>query len=262
VARARNIKPSLFKNEILGEADPLLTILFQGLWCLADREGRLEDRPKRIKAEVFPYREIDAPLFNRYLTELAQLGFIDRYEVGGQAIIQVINFEKHQSPHKTEKPSELPENPNPSISCPITVKAPLDNETVTVKESLIPDSLSSDSLKEQAAQKRAPPKTRLTIETLPDDWLLYCKTKRPDLDPQTTFESFSDYHIGRGNLMADWKRTWQRWVREEKTNATHHRQPKESISDSNARAAKAYYDRAAGGGDGPPMGSDGQYVHA
>ncbi len=57
MARSRNIKPGLFKNEILGIADPLYTLAFQGLWVLADREGRLEDRPLRIKAETFPYRE-------------------------------------------------------------------------------------------------------------------------------------------------------------------------------------------------------------
>ena len=54
--RARNLKPGLFKNEILGSADALLTILFEGLWCMADREGRLEDRPLRICAVIFPYR--------------------------------------------------------------------------------------------------------------------------------------------------------------------------------------------------------------
>lgn len=57
MARSRNIKPGLFKNEILGVADPIYTLAFQGLWLLADREGRLEDRPLRIKAETFPYRD-------------------------------------------------------------------------------------------------------------------------------------------------------------------------------------------------------------
>ena len=152
MARSRNIKPSIFKNEVLGEADPLLSLLFMGLWCLADREGRLEDRPKRIKAEIFPYREI--PDINGYLTELASLEFIHRYTAENQAVIQVINFKKHQSPHRTEKPSTLPEKPNESKGCALTVNVPLNNESVTVKESLIPDSLIPDSLKGDAA---APP---------------------------------------------------------------------------------------------------------
>ena len=132
MARARNIKPSLFKNEILGVADPLLTILFEGLWCLADREGRLEDRPLRIKAEIFPYREnLD---INRYLTELHTLGFIVRYAIDGLSLIYIINFNKHQNPHKTERDSELP---GYSDSCEISVKDTLNNGTRPA-DSLLP----------------------------------------------------------------------------------------------------------------------------
>lgn len=53
--RSRNLKPGFFRNELLAEIKPIGRILFQGLWCLADREGRLEDRPKRIKMDVLPY---------------------------------------------------------------------------------------------------------------------------------------------------------------------------------------------------------------
>ena len=139
--RARSLKPGLFKNELLGTMDPLLTILFEGLWCLADREGRLEDRPLRIKAEVFPYREgLDV---NGYLTELERLDFIERYEVAGDRFIQVITFPKHQNPHKTERPSIIPLNPH---SCPTTVKEPLDNGSLTEVAVLTPSSLTPSSL--------------------------------------------------------------------------------------------------------------------
>jgi len=101
MARSRNIKPGLFKNEILGVEDPLLTILFCGLWCLADKRGRFEDRPLRIKGEIFTYREnID---INQHLADLVRLGFIHRYSVDDKRVIQVINFDKHQNPHHTEK---------------------------------------------------------------------------------------------------------------------------------------------------------------
>lgn len=138
MARARNIKPSLFKNEILGVADPLLTILFGSLWCLADRDGRLEDRPLRIKAETFPYREnLD---INGYLTELSRLGFIRRYLVAGIAYIQVVNFTKHQTPHHTEKASEIPkEEEQKQHGERITV-------ITTLKDAEIPQAKRSDSL--------------------------------------------------------------------------------------------------------------------
>jgi len=142
MARARNIKPSLFKNELLGVADPMLTILFTSLWCLADKAGRLEDRPLRIKAETFPYREnVD---INGYLTELSRLGFIYRYIVGDLALIQIINFEKHQNPHHTEKDSVYPKFDENSSTCGLTVNKPLNN-SFTPADSLIPDSLIPDS---------------------------------------------------------------------------------------------------------------------
>jgi hypothetical protein len=106
MARARNIKPGLFKNEVLGVADPLYTLLFQGLWLLADRAGRLEDRPMRIRAEVFPYRDgID---MGAMLGWLEQAGFIRRYQYGGLALIEIVNFTKHQNPHKNEPDSVFP----------------------------------------------------------------------------------------------------------------------------------------------------------
>jgi hypothetical protein len=106
VARARNIKPGLFKNEVLGVADPLYTLLFEGLWLLADRAGRMEDRPLRIKAEIFPYREgLDVVSM---LSWLEDAGFIHRYSANGLALIQIDSFTKHQSPHKNEPDSVLP----------------------------------------------------------------------------------------------------------------------------------------------------------
>lgn len=106
MARARNIKPGLFKNEVLGVADPIYTLLFEGLWVLADREGRLEDRPLRIKGEIFPYRE--GLNVDEMLNWLQEHGFIRRYERHGKKCIVVCEFMKHQNPHKNESASELP----------------------------------------------------------------------------------------------------------------------------------------------------------
>lgn len=108
MARARNIKPGILKNELLGTADPLLTILFAGLWMLADREGRLEDRPLRIRAEVFPYR--DGVDVDGLLDWLAANDFIDRYEAEGQKCLAIHKFVDHQRPHQNEPPSVLPAN--------------------------------------------------------------------------------------------------------------------------------------------------------
>jgi len=103
--RARSLKPGFFKNELLAEIDPLGRLLFEGMWCEADREGRLEDRPKRLKAEYLPYDDCDA---DELIQALADRGFVIRYEVEGCRYIQVTNFARHQNPHKAEKPSSIP----------------------------------------------------------------------------------------------------------------------------------------------------------
>jgi len=148
--RARNLKPALFKNEILGTADPLYTILFEGLWCLADREGRLEDRALRIKAEVLPYREnVD---IEALLSWLHNHGFIVRYAAGGLRLIQIIKFLEHQSPHKNEVPSVLPEwdgsehNQGCDQAPPKTVALALTPSSLTPDSGLLtPDSLARES---------------------------------------------------------------------------------------------------------------------
>ena len=123
MARLRTLKPDFFTNESLAEIDPLGRLLFAGLWTIADREGRLEDRPARIKALILPYDDCDA---DELLTELntprnGELGFIERYSVEGKRYIQVTTFTKHQTPHMREKDSTIP---TPDMKDASTVLAP------------------------------------------------------------------------------------------------------------------------------------------
>lgn len=135
MARSRNIKPGLFKNEILGVADPLYTLTFQCLWLIADREGRLEDRPLRIKAEAFPYREgVD---MGAILNWLQQEGFILRYQAANKNYIQILNFAKHQNPHKNEISSEIPAPSKSKVDPKISEHVPSESESL----GLIPDPL-------------------------------------------------------------------------------------------------------------------------
>lgn len=105
MARARNLKPGYFKNETLAECDPLARILFAGLWCQADRAGRLEYRPRRLKAEVLPYDNCD---IDKLVDELSTRGFVVKYELENNEYLQIVNFEKHQNPHVREPTSTIP----------------------------------------------------------------------------------------------------------------------------------------------------------
>lgn len=143
MARARNIKPGFFKNEILGVADPLYSLLFEGLWVLADRSGRLEDRPLRIKGEVFPYR--DGLNVDAMLNWLESNGFIRRYTAQGKKCILVLEFVKHQNPHKNESESELPA-PEDDGAKPEEIGSTSEFIGSTPADSLSSDSLIPDSL--------------------------------------------------------------------------------------------------------------------
>lgn len=118
MARARNIKPGLFLNEYLGTCDPLEVLFFEGLWCQADREGRLECRPLRLKAQIFPYREnVTAQVISGFIANLSEQGFLTHYTVGKHEYIQINSFLEHQNPHKNEKPSEIPPPPAKTTAC-------------------------------------------------------------------------------------------------------------------------------------------------
>ena len=187
MSRARNIKPGFFKNDRLAECQPLTRILFAALWCEADREGRLEDRPRRLKAECLPYDDCDV---DSMLDELAEREFIVRYSHGKDRYIQVLAFNKHQNPHMREPASTIPAPCEHSAS---TVQqsekpraAPEKNDESTeparlfpLSPSLIPDSserdcASPDALdRDQAEAEAGKPKPIRTAERFDEFWAEY-----------------------------------------------------------------------------------------
>ena len=140
MARSRNIKPGFFSNEHLAEVDFATRLLFIGMWTEADREGRLEDRPRRLKMALFPADNVD---IDAMLYSLHDLEFIDRYSVDGRNYIQVVNWAKHQNPHLKEAKSTIPEKP---VVEPCQVKTGASTMQAPDKNSSFPaDSLSLDS---------------------------------------------------------------------------------------------------------------------
>jgi hypothetical protein len=204
VSRSRNIKPGFFENEDLAELGAEAMLLFAGLWTHVDREGRCEDRPKRIRAKLFPYFDVDV---DGLLDALAERGFIERYAVDGIRYIQVTNFCKHQSPHVKEQPSTIP--------------APDMHQTCT--EQAPPDSGFSDSLIVDCGLLESPPtpsegdvvKTKRRRQ-IPATWALtpelreYAIKHGIPADRVDDFaEEFKTYWRGDGRVKADWDATFQ-----------------------------------------------------
>lgn len=168
MARSRNIKPGFFSNEHLAEVDFATRLLFIGMWTEADREGRLEDRPRRLKMALFPADNVD---IEKMLADLDHLGFITRYTVGSFNAIQIVNWAKHQNPHLKEAKSTIPEMPV-TEPCPVkvgasTMQAPDENSSFPA------DSLSLDSLN-LIPDSLSPSPAPVVLEDLfPKFWKLY-----------------------------------------------------------------------------------------
>ncbi|MGA2120068.1 MAG: phage replication protein [Bryobacteraceae bacterium] len=153
MARSRNIEPAICLNDVLAGLAHWVRLMFIYLWTIADRAGRLRDNPRRIGAALFPY-EPGLP-FDEGLQQLHEAGFIRRYVVHGDRLIQVVNWARHQNPHPKEAESELPaetsnepagEKPRPVTAFPLQAPerpepAPEKPErAVLIPSSLIPDS--------------------------------------------------------------------------------------------------------------------------
>lgn len=108
MARIRTIKQDLYLDEELAGSSIAARYLFPGLWTLADREGRLEDRPLRIKAQLYPYDDVDV---SALLDELELCKAILRYKINSRKYIQIRTFSKHQRVNCKEQPSTIPPCP-------------------------------------------------------------------------------------------------------------------------------------------------------
>jgi hypothetical protein len=135
MSRSRNIKPGFFKNEVLVQLPFEQRLLFIGLWTVADRAGRFEDRPTKIKLELFPADDVDV---DAGLEALHDNGFILRYSCNGGKYCQVLAWAKHQNPHCKEVASTIPAPCEHGAS---TMPAP----EIPVRAGLIPDSQIPDS---------------------------------------------------------------------------------------------------------------------
>ena len=204
--RSRNIKPGFFQNESLVELLPEARLLFIGLWLMADRDGRLEDRPKRIKMQVFPADPWDVePMLN----DLAEQSLIVRYTVDSEGYICIPAWDKHQNPHVKEKASTIPAPDLHQTSQEITGT---DRADSLIPDSLIPDSLIPDSLIPSPtggrARKRAPTDFEVTLQMY--EWAKSTLGLAANIVKFET-EKFMDHSFATAKK--DWPATWRNWMR-------------------------------------------------
>ena len=85
-----------------------------------------------------------------------------------------------------------------------------------------PLTINQEPIKELAA--KAAPATRLSEDwQLPDEWAIWAKQERPDLNPNKVADSFKDYWIAQPSTKGrktNWQATWRNWVRNQKADNT------------------------------------------
>ena len=183
--RIRYLKPEFWKDEDIAELSPIIRLFFMGLWNFADKSGRLEDRPKYLKKEIFPDQKADVEKFLITLTKVktnSNRPFIQRYEENGEKYIQILSWYKHQKPHHTEAESKIP--PAPPLSKDNgdgegkKQSRELRNGEVTVKKPLNEKNKDIDTffsyylLKTKKAFKLTPDKKALIHQRLKDGYTL------------------------------------------------------------------------------------------
>jgi hypothetical protein len=221
MARARIIKPGFFKNEELSELTPLARLLWAGIWTIADRDGRLEDRPRKIKAELLPYDECDGEAL---IAALAGAGFLLRYEVDDQRFLQVMNWKNHQQPHVKEQASAIPA---PDMHGASTVQAPDMPESSTEDAHLdtryqIPERETPPTPSPGEAADKPPRAVRSRGIRIPPDFAmtprLYAYAAEKEVtaaEAESVMEGFKLYWesaSGQNAIKSDWNKAWMNRV--------------------------------------------------
>lgn len=247
--RARNIKPAFFKNESLADVTISARLLFVGLWTLSDFRGNLECRPRRIKAEIYPYDEVD---ISSLLSDLNKLGLIRIYSVLGQDYINIPNFGKHQRPHINEQRSgsEIPEHKE-------SVSQVVDSKGLTIKPELEPAQsslvalnpescfLNPDILNPECGNPEPKRNGRMARPTID---ILVVEFGDRVSDPVIQAQSFLNHYESNGwkvgkNPMKSWKHAVTNWITRGKSNGNGNKpnqQSRPTRSEKSDQAARDY----------------------
>ena len=243
MARIRTIKPSFFTDQEIGDLGFAARLFFVGLWCHADKAGRLEDKPRQLEVQILPYdlkkKEIDG---ERLISELCPK-FIMRYEIEGKKYLQIRSWEKHQRPSPQEQESIIPKHDEsntevvpkydgsstkvvPKYDGSSTEVVPKYDESSTEVVPKYDGSSTKDVRKgigkgregkgigKEAPQGHEGIRASSNIPPSFEQVQNYCQERKNNIDPQ----GFLDYYAARGWMlgkvrMKDWQaaiRTWEK----------------------------------------------------
>jgi hypothetical protein len=189
MARIRTIKPEFFTSDDICALSPLARLLYVGLWCEADREGRLVWTPRVLKRRYLPDDSCD---IDALASELVERGLVVPY---GEGLAFIPTFARHQQVNPREASSKLP-SPGTDAQSGREGEGPQGNGKGKGGE-----------------DGRA--------HALPDDWkpdeedLDWAASQRPDLDRaalDAETERFVNHARAHQRTAHRWGPNWRLWV--------------------------------------------------
>jgi hypothetical protein len=191
MARIRTIKPEFFTSDDICALSPLARLLYVGLWCEADREGRLVWTPGVMKRRYLPDDACDIEVLG---AELTARGLIRLY---GEGLACIPSFARHQHVNIREAQSKLPPPPGE-----VQAELPLGREG-------------------EGKEREGEGTEGTRAQMLPQDWkpddgdLAWAATARPDLDRTAVdaeSERFRNHAAANRRTAHRWGPAWRIWI--------------------------------------------------
>lgn len=193
--RIRTIKPEFFTSEDIVSLSPLARLFFQACWCEADREGRMNWKPRTMKLRYFPADKCD---IDAIAGEVVARGLLRVYTVDGETYAYIPSFSKHQHVNPRETRSLIPE---PCGIDAYVTRADASNQELTPRE----EGKGKEGKGREGASARA--------TQLPSDWEPQAEPEFPTALVARELPRFRDHWRGNGEAKKDWQATWRNWLR-------------------------------------------------
>ena len=224
MARIRTIKPDFWRDDSLSTVSAEAALLAIGLLNHSDDEGYFQANPKLIEADVFPLRELSSST-PALLQELVEIGYIQLFlGSDGKSYGHVISFSKHQviSKPTASKISGLRSFQDDSGSSIGVLHVGKERNGIGKADSVVDETTKDSSPTSNSSDKKTTPRgTRLPTDWTPSDALMsWAKGARPDVNLESTVESFRDYWFGKAGkdgAKLDWDATFRNWVRNQRS---------------------------------------------
>ena len=227
----RVLREGILKSPRVNHLSERAELFYRRLMSVVDDFGRFDALPVLLRAAVYPLRidKIGDDDVQGFLDECVAARLLAVYVVGGQPYLELIDFRQHARAKESRFPAPEPQAqrdstaPAPHMQRTRTAYAPGDGDGDGDGDG---GGGGGGGAADASSQTAPPPPQRSPAShgsRIPDDFpdveaLAFCRSERPDLDPQRVRDKFRDYWLGvpgAKGRKADWPATWRNFVRSE-----------------------------------------------